>query len=382
MVVSSPKRIETIHLLENMEVWAVDKILLGWGIDRIDTETGNILQEGHVDDEDLGAIVTHLKKEGLLRIHIREDRLSRNLPYEFAEQLADFCDIQSEMGLIIFIMNEEKTEKIEATLDRKGFPKTWKNINDPANHDEASDSNNTAAEVPPEAPPEDPERNGKFQNSNASSRSKDEEVWIGGPNVPQSVKNEKMDPKATTSGNGMANSTTAKAVQPNGIREKNSQIPVAPTTKDSSARQARSSESRNEPLSSTVHSQQKPLLEVPKERLSQRPNYVNLSETPELREYVHKKIHRVKSRRKIYNTHHSTDSKIFERPTIIDPNIVFVQNPQEFPSQLPSQTGVGQILQGRARISESGDCTIYLAREATASMNGDTEFLGELFVRL
>ncbi|KAF2178653.1 hypothetical protein K469DRAFT_754481 [Zopfia rhizophila CBS 207.26] len=114
---------------------------------------------------------------------------------------------------------------------------------------------------------------------------------------------------------------------------------------------------------------------------SSRPSYIALNDAPQMREYVKSREERSTPKRDTQNVADSCGLEIFERPRIVSFRIIFVPSPQELPSETFSvRPHQRTLLPGRAKISQSGGCTIFLAVESTNKIDTYTEFLRELFV--
>jgi hypothetical protein len=366
---STPQRREIVLHLEHLEIWQADEILRGWSLQTIGSASSEGLQEGYADDDGLQALVVPPKGAEALRIYLRNED-STCLPLELAEQLADFCRVPEHVLLVYFVLDQTDFSSIENTLDRRGFPKQREGNSvevEQKNQDEDGASEPSVAK--------------EAQEFKAPGRS-DEKIWIGKDDEQREDEVPKLniligdeDPESEIDEDEMREQS-----------QKQSQNLPTMTTTYNKATEIPENEHRasSNPTADGEHakSQSQPAILAPsKTSTSKRPNYISLDDAPPLGEYVKAREQQTRWKRRAQVADNSRGLERFDRPRIVGSNIVFVPNAGALPPEsFSEQASEGVILPGRAQISQSGDCTIFLAVEPPNRIDSYTEFLGELYV--
>lgn len=354
--------------LENLEIWQADEILRGWSVQTIVSPSSGGLQEGYADDDGLQALVVLPKEAEALRIYLRNED-STCLPLELAEQLADFCRVPEHVLLVYFVLSQTDFSSIENTLDRRGFPKPKEGNSvevEQINQDEDGTS-----EPPVAKEAQEPKAPGRIY----------EKIWI--------CDDEQHDDEVPMLNTVIDDEDPESEIDLDEMRElsqKQSQnLPTMKKTYNKAA-EIPQNEQRASPNPITddeqAESQSQPAILAPsKTSTSKRPNYISLDDAPRLGEYVEAREQHTRWKRRTQVVDNSHDLERFDRPKIIGSNIVFVPNARALPPEsFSEQASEGVILPGRAQISQSGDCTIFLAVEPPNRIDSYTEFLGELYV--
>ncbi|EXJ66909.1 uncharacterized protein A1O5_10104 [Cladophialophora psammophila CBS 110553] len=373
---SVPRRQEILHRLENVEVWHADRILLGWSVETISPASGIAHQESLFTDDGLQALLVAPVGTNALRIYLRDGHNLSCPPLELAEQLAAFCEIPEHVALIYFILSQEMASLIEDALDRRGVAKTRgkKPLGDevasyPATKDgnkDEGDEMNVQVSVNVEGP----------QGSETPRRF--HEVWVGGNEEQQE------DEKATLKiiADDEAESDFDEDKSPGQSEEDLLDFNSTDNLASNRQQTGQTASTKLSVNAEHIVSQSRPTSPTPpKGSSSSRPNYVALDDAPRMREYVRTRGRHSRRKRKSMLTSDSRDIESFERPRIVNSTIVFVPNCEELPAEtFSNRPSEGMVLPGRAQISQSGDCTVFLAVEPTNKIGIYTEFLGELYV--
>ncbi|KIX07808.1 uncharacterized protein Z518_02462 [Rhinocladiella mackenziei CBS 650.93] len=372
---SIPRRQEILFQLENMEIWHADKILLGWSVETIGPTSGGAPQESLFDDDGLQALVMLPTEAQALRIYLRDEHNSSCLPLELAEQLAAFCQVPEHVVLIYFILSQENSSRIEDALDRRGFPKTREMKSRVANA--------TPCSATPEGNKEG--EDGTSERSSASAEGPQvskapgrnyAKIWIGGDDEQREDEEPQLN---IVSDDEEAKSDIDQHKSPGegllALKSTDNQATESRHTGPAASTKLTANGEHTVPQSNTANPT------PPKESTSRRPNYIALDDAPRMREYVQTRGQHSRRKRKPLIAADSRGIEKFERPRIVSSTIVFVPNSQELPSEnFSNRAPEGMILPGRAQISQSGDCTIFLAVEPANKIDTYTEFLGELYV--
>jgi hypothetical protein len=364
--------------LETIEVWNTKRIYLAWKIVQQNPDPRESYPESDSYDDGLESFT--LQEPLGLKVYLKMPRLSRNLPLELAEQIANFCCIPDRISLVNVILNEEDA-CIKMALDRRNIPEAPNLSTNPdtACREESTESitenQNVAKEVTEDEKPQPLKRLGT-------------EVWVG--SGPSSSHFEYVaNNKSAESDDGL-DSQSIQETSPNprvGRRASASShrhdsglaTPLAasgsPTTPSRPIRTKPPSDSVAPPA---------PIKSIPLSPIvTPRPNYVPIDNAPTIVDPP--PVFPVQSKRK-RRAHGGRDNRSmarFEKPSIVSSKLVFVQDPEELPAETPSSEVSHKNMityQGRAQISTSGDCTIIVAVQPTGKINSDIEFLGELFV--
>ncbi|KAF2797554.1 hypothetical protein K505DRAFT_298205 [Melanomma pulvis-pyrius CBS 109.77] len=379
---SIPLREKILFQLKNLEVWKAEKLFLGWGVERIDPISGKGFQEGYFDDDGLLALVIPSAEAKGLKIYLKDDQIPSFPPLELAEQLAAFCGVPEHESLMLFILSQESQSQINNTLDRRGILSVEERQKE-LEKEGGKDPLTTAAQegVAKQQDLENPHNlatDNQFRDINAPGRN-GRERWIGVDDNHQ----EEEDLKMITGSDDEDSDFGASQPKPSS-RESNNR---ASQSANNASSQNEAIEHKDAPVKPTKQLRDSlPQREFknqisPKGRIPSRPNYLPLENAPKMREYVRARAERSTRKRQTKSTVEANGLGMFERPRIVDPTVIWVPNSQELPAENFSDRALERIVfPGRAQISSSGDCTIYLAKEPSKMIDTYTEFLGELFV--
>jgi len=379
---SIPRREEILFQLTSLEVWKAEKLFLGWGVERIDPLSGRRFQEGHFDDDGLRALLIPSAEAKGLKIFLKDDPISSFLPLELAEQLATFCGVPEHESLMLFILSQEIPSHINDALNRRGIL----SIEERQKELEKEEEKKTSTTVAPEgvSKQEDLEHahnlatDNQFRDIKAPERNGGEK-WIGLDDnhhkdedlkVVTGSDDEDSDPGGGQSKTFLRNSNRQTSQSANNASSQNRTIENedAPVKLPEEWRFTFPQREFNNQIS-------------PKMRIPSRPNRLPYEKVPETREYVRVREERSTRKRQTKSTVETNGLGKFERPRIVDPTVIWVPNSQELPAEnFSNQASEGIVFPGRAQISQSGDCTIFLAKEPANMIDTYTEFLGELFV--
>ena len=374
---STPRRQEILLHLENMEIWHADKISVGWSVETIGPTSSIALQEGDGDDDGLQALVTPPTGDKALRIYLKNEKYSTCLPLEFAEQLAAFCRVKDRVGLIYFILSQENSSYIEQALDRRDIPKT-------------REKKSWEAEATLYPASQQGNKEGKDGTGDHCSASTKEpqvsmapgryhaKIWYGGDDEQREDEEPKVD---IISDDEEAISDIDQTKSQWGDKTL-----LALDSTDNEAAESRQTGPAAPAMlmKNGQHIVPKPrttALATPMESTSRWLNYIALDDAPLAGEYERTQKQPPRQKPKPQVVAGSRGIGKFERPRIVSSRVTFVRNPQELPLQsFSDRAPEGITLPGRAQISQSGDCTIFLAVEPTNKLDTYTEFVGEIFV--
>jgi hypothetical protein len=373
---SIPRRKEILFQLASLEVWKAEKLFLGWGVERIDPLSGERFQEGHFDDDDDGLRALVVPSTKGLKIYLKDDPVSSFLPLELAEQLAAFCGVPEYESLMLFILSQETPSHINDALNRRGIL----SIEERQNELEKEESKKSSTTAAPEgvSKHEDLELNNQFRDTKGPEKSVGEK-WIGLDDnhqkdedleVVTGTEDEDSDPGSSQSKHLLRDLVRRASQFANKASSQNERIEhqVAPIEP---------SEQWRFPLPQRkINQQMSPEVSIPN-----RPKRFPSKKAPGAREYVRALEEHSTRKRQARSTVETNGLGMFERPRIVDPTVIWVPSSQELPAEnFSDRTSEGIVFPGRAQISQSGDCTIFLAKEPTNMIDTYTEFLGELFV--
>ncbi|OAL31964.1 hypothetical protein AYO22_00834 [Fonsecaea multimorphosa] len=369
------ERQQILHHLENVEIWHADSILGGWDIETKNPTSGVTHQESTYLDTRLQALLVPPTETDRLRIYLR-DGLSCP-PLELAEQLAAFCGVQDCEALILNIMGQASSTIIEDTLNRRGIPEKREKIPSQAGaspypaaqHNEGKASANEQSSASAE----------KAQVRGTPRRF--QEKWVGA-GADEGQQEDEEPPLKSIIHDEVKIDIDELGMQ----RQSWEDLPDVNPTDNQDL-----NEQRTRPAASTkrsvngenIMSKSKPVgSTLPKESSSRRPNYVPLVDAPTTGEYVLPRGESSRRKRKAVARGGSHGIEALEHPRIVGyPNYIYVTNCEELPPENFSDQPLGGIvLPGRAQISRSGECTVFLAVEPAYKVDSHTEFLGELYV--
>lgn len=393
---SISSRAQMIDQLKNIEVRLADKVLIKWWI-KSTLRSSEDIYEGHVYDDGLQSAIMPSAHEKQLRVWLLKAANPSCLPLELSEQIATFCGIPKEAGLVYFILSQDNLSDIEQALDRRGVPRV-RNTNPIQKRARGHTAQVTRAnritygkfdkmerEVwvagvesrqegvdDQEEEGEEDEENEEVEEEGGEEKAKQEEE------EQQDAIEHDIEPSdlstRSTEFNSQGLHVELNEYQGNSSVTK-SDNPLTP--EDESNRPSRLQYGGDD--SSPVMKQSK----ASHEDISRkRPNYVALDEVPEMKDYISQREERPRQIMKDSNAPDLSDLKPFERGRVVGtPRLIFVSNRRQLPhEEFPSKQRRGAMLPGRVQISPTGDCTVFAAVQPTYMTDEHVEYLGELYV--
>ncbi|OAG39035.1 hypothetical protein AYO21_06755 [Fonsecaea monophora] len=363
---SVPNKQQTLDQLKKVKIWHADRILAGWDIETTNLTSDFTRQESPFRDDGLQALLMPQGGTDPLRIYLRDDSSLSCPQLELAEQLAAFCGIPECAALILFILGQSSSLIIEATLDRRGIPKTRdKKLRQdeaapsPATQD-GSNEEEDATTKQSSATAEEPQAPG--------SRRTIQETWIGPDEEQQEYEEPTLKRIIDDEAQIDINHLTSQS-QSEGLLDSNSTDNQTFNKQQTRRKSPNRASSNNEQIISEKSS-------------SSRPNYVPLDDAPRIREYIRGQGEPSRRKRIAMASADSHGIETLERPRIVGhPNCIYVKDCRELPREnFSDQAPDGKVLPGRAQISRSGECTVFLALEPAYKIDTYTKFLGELYV--
>ncbi|KAH8710041.1 hypothetical protein GQ44DRAFT_814110 [Phaeosphaeriaceae sp. PMI808] len=354
---SIPRREEILFQLNNLEVWKTEKLSIGWSVERIDPLLRRRLQEGRFPDDGLRALVITSTESRGPRVYLKNEPNASFLPLELAEQLAIFCGVPEYESLMLYILSQESSSQITDTLNRRGIPsieERQKELEelDSATVNQLNETKNTGRgfKILTNSVDHSHSEN-KYLKMVTVSDDEDSNLPINLLEPIPRASNLNLDVSQTSQ---LAN----RAPSPNAIHEQK----VAAVNL---------SEKWKFPL------QIPPIVDIPSH-----PNYAPHMIAPNMQMDMTYREEGSTRRPQAKGIVTTSGQGTFERPRIVEPTVIWITNSQELPTENFSDRGsMGMVFPGRAQISQSGDCTIFLAKEPTKVTDNYTEFLGELFMR-
>ncbi|KAI0530079.1 hypothetical protein GGR58DRAFT_494730 [Xylaria digitata] len=391
----NPRRVELRSALENIKVFVADQVLVRWAIKSIDAHSANSEIQSSRTDDGLKGVVLPSSNNKKIEVYLKSGSDS-NIPVEVAEQLATICGIDRQAILIYYVLSNSDHLYISNLLARNGIMKPLQRVR---SSDEAK-----------------PARDGGLSSDELRRNDADdmETVSLGDAwdELQESdVESEHLDISSIPETSQTTNSSKGKEIEepgtpPNayrlidtgvkigiGVRIGTNNIRLQSLKTEASIAVSESppdflSTGENVPgrpvsSSSKVDARQQPYRPPPIEPPLPRPGYIWLGDIPEISSAAaNKDLEVVEPISDIKELTNSGPPKMYNRPRIVGlPNVVFVSRPRDLPREnFSDKASGGRTLPARARISQSGASTIFVASNPEIGNDIDAEFLSELFV--
>ncbi|KAI0544642.1 hypothetical protein F4679DRAFT_589289 [Xylaria curta] len=376
------------NALSNIKVFFADQVLVRWAIKCKDGDSTNSeLQYGRTDDG-LKVVVLPSLNNKEIEVYIQAESDSKVL-IGVAEQLATICGIENHAMVVYYILINTDESYISEVLTRYGIMKSTdmrsgehtsrnKLPGDVSRGNGANDLEVTSLHHP--------RRTTWNQSQDSDTENEDQDIpsVLEKPQISNTQKcKETEEPDALPDAyqwmdTGVKMNTNATGSQ---VRTTETSVAANPSPDILSTRKKASDQSA---LSSGKTDESRQQYQPPQdEPLLPRPGYIWLGDIPGTSSMAPRRDADIVG--SISETKELTSSKpstMFNRPRIVgSPSIIFLSKAQDLPREdLSARASGSKTLPARARISQSGATTIFVASNPEIERDIEAVFLSELFV--